>query len=281
MPIDPISALSLGAKVLGGLFGKKEKTMTPAQSIMSTATGVTEASKATGINRLTLLGASNATAGAGMSMGGPPPLASALSVLGDGLQEFTPAANEAREHNRLQTELLRLEVDRARSVTKVAVPRSVASGGAITGRNVQYQTGGAVRQAGTYGPQPQIVTGQLVTEVKDEYGLNESERGDAADRATDKNRVQNEPWYKKMELGGRTYNVWNDEASDNEVMSGVMLLSIPGQYLAQKTNEAIKRYNAPDVAGSVKEYGKRAVARKPKLPPFYTHRETGFTARQR
>jgi len=130
--MDP-AIIAGGLKLLGGLFGRKKKQMTPAQSIMSTAQGVTDAAAATGLNRLTLLSASNATAGVGMEMGGPPPLAS-LSVLGDIIDEnFTDEAKGRKEHNRLQNELLRLEVDRARSLNAVAPVQSVAGGGALNG----------------------------------------------------------------------------------------------------------------------------------------------------
>lgn len=130
--MDP-AIIAGGLKLLGGLFGRKQKQMTPAQSIMSTAQGVTDASAATGLNRLTLLSASNATAGAGMAMGGPPPLAS-LSVLGDIIDEnFSNDAKERKQHNRLQNELLTLEVDRARTLSAVAPVGSVAGGGSLNG----------------------------------------------------------------------------------------------------------------------------------------------------
>lgn len=132
--VDPL-IIGAGLNLIGSIFGrKKEKTMTPAQSIMSTATGVTDAAKKTGLNRLTLLGASNATAGAGMSMGGSAPPLASLSVLGDFISDnFSEDAKTRREHNRLQNELLRLEVDRARTLNTVPTVASVAGGGAITG----------------------------------------------------------------------------------------------------------------------------------------------------
>lgn len=143
LPIDPVTIFSGGMKLLGNLFGrKKEKPMTPAQSIMSTAQGVTDASKATGLNRLTLLGASNATAGAGIDMsGGAPPLAS-LSVLGDIVEEgFGKEAQQRVAHNDLQNDLLRLEIARLAPVSRVRVAPSAASGGAL-GRNVQTRVSG-------------------------------------------------------------------------------------------------------------------------------------------
>ena len=143
MPVDPISLIGGGLKLLGGLFGGDDP-MTPSQSIMSTAKGARQAGQKYGFNPLSLLKASNATAGAGMSTG-VPPLAS-LSILGDVVEEtFGEEAQTRKEHNRLQNELLRLEVDRARSLGAVAVAPSVAGGGAITGRNVRVQFGGASR----------------------------------------------------------------------------------------------------------------------------------------
>lgn len=112
-----------GLKLLGGLFGKK-KSMTPSQSIVSTAHGARKAAEKYGFNALTLLQSSNATAGAGMDMG-TPPLAS-LAVLGDIVEDqFGDEAKTRREHNELQNELLRLEVDRARSLSAVAPPTAV------------------------------------------------------------------------------------------------------------------------------------------------------------
>jgi len=135
--VIPVAAPALGGilKLAGGLFGlfgkkKQDKIMTPAESIMSTATGVTDAAKATGLNRLTLLGASNATAGAGMNMGGggAPPLAS-LSVLGGIIDdEFGQDARDRREHNRLQNDLLRLEVDRNTAIAQVPTSAVIGVG---------------------------------------------------------------------------------------------------------------------------------------------------------
>ena len=141
--MDP-TIIAGGLKLLGGLFGSKKKSMSPQQSIMSTAAGARQAAKAYGFNPLTLLQASNATAGAGIDMGAPP-LAS-LSILGDIVEDtFGDEAETRREHNRLQNELLRLEVDRAHSLSGVAVAPSAAGGGALGGGAPAYQSGGPVR----------------------------------------------------------------------------------------------------------------------------------------
>lgn len=130
--MDP-TIIAGGLKLLGGLFGKKKKPMSPAQSIVSTAQGARQAAKQYGFNPLTLLQASNATAGAGIDMGGTPPLAS-LSILGDIVEDnFGEEAETRREHNRLQNELLRLEVDRSRSLAQV--PRALAVNGVGGGRS--------------------------------------------------------------------------------------------------------------------------------------------------
>jgi len=145
--MDP-AIIGGGLNLLGSLFGKK-KTMTPARSILSTARGVRMAAKETGLNALTLLGASNATAGAGMDMG-TSPLAS-LSVLGSFIQdEFSDEAKQRKEHNRLQNELLTLEVERARTLSAVAPVASVAGGGALTGGRGNARVG-SLRAGGVFG----------------------------------------------------------------------------------------------------------------------------------
>lgn len=132
--MDP-TIVAGGLKLVGGLFGRKKKGMTPQQSIMSTAAGARSAAEKYGFNALTLLQNSNATAGAGMDMG-TPPLAS-LAVLGDIVEDTWGQTGQdkatAREHNKLQNDLLRLEVDRARGAVRAVEGVSHAGGGAITG----------------------------------------------------------------------------------------------------------------------------------------------------
>lgn len=131
--MDP-TIVAGGLKLVGGLLGKK-KSMDPRTSIISAAAGARSAAAKYGFNALTLLQNSNLTAGAGMDMG-TPPLAS-LAVLGDIVEENWGKTAEdedvRREHNKLQNELLRLEVDRARGAMRAVEGVSHASGGAITG----------------------------------------------------------------------------------------------------------------------------------------------------
>jgi len=217
--VIPVAAPALGGvlKLAGGLFGlfgkKKDKIMTPAESIMSTATGVTDAAKATGLNRLTLLGASNATAGAGMNMGGggAPPLAS-LSVLGGIIDdEFGQDAKDRREHNRLQNDLLRIEVDRSRSVAQV--PTSAVLG---------------------VGPRASLGTNNTAT-VSSRAG---SEVGPfSMSPLTDDRQVKQTP---TEDLSGfmKVRNAWTDEdgmwvpGSDGEVMSPGQIVTFAGAWAA-------------------------------------------------
>lgn len=150
--MDPTIAAG-GLKLLGGLLGQK-KGMSPGDSIQSAARGARKAAALTGFNALTLLQNSNLTAGAGMDMG-TPPLAS-LAVLGDIVEENWGKTAEdedvRREHNKLQNELLRLEVDRARGAMRAVEGASHASGGAITGARTVKEITGTVAANGFGAP---------------------------------------------------------------------------------------------------------------------------------
>lgn len=128
--MDP-AIIAGGLKLLGGLFGSKKKSMSPQQSIMSTAAGARQAAKAYGFNALTLLKGSNATAGAGMDMGAPP-LAS-LSILGDVVDDVWGEGKERREFNRLQNDLLSLQVQEARTLASVVPPSAISGTPALNG----------------------------------------------------------------------------------------------------------------------------------------------------
>lgn len=132
MPLDP-AIVGGGLKVLGGLFGGGGGDWSPAkpdENLVLHAKGARDAA-GYGFNPLTLLG----LGGQGYGPGGnrPPPLAS-LSILGDIVEDqYGQDGKDRREHNRLQNELLTLEVQRARSLSAVAPAASLAGGGAITG----------------------------------------------------------------------------------------------------------------------------------------------------
>lgn len=139
--MDP-ALIGGGLKLLGGLLGRR-KGMTPSQSIRSTAKGARRAAEEFGLSPLTLLGASNATAG--VSSGDPPPLAS-LSILGDLITEnYGEDANQRREFNELQTDLLRIQLDQARAAVypppATAVPGAVLNGGRTVMRTESPVTG--------------------------------------------------------------------------------------------------------------------------------------------
>lgn len=127
--MDP-AIIAGGIKAISGLFGKKQRFVPPSEMITSAAEGARTGAEKFGFNALTLLGLG---AQSGMTPGSPPPLAS-LSVLGDMIEEkYGQDAKDRREYNRLQNELLSLEVDRARTLNVVAPVATVSGGGAITG----------------------------------------------------------------------------------------------------------------------------------------------------
>jgi len=125
LPLAGIGSILGG---LGGLFGKKPKERTPADSLISHARGARTAAAETGFNPLTLLGT---TPGGFTSSGGTPPLAS-IQMLTDGLSalddEFSGDAKTRREHNQLSNDLLRIQLDQARgAVVQPPPPSAVAS----------------------------------------------------------------------------------------------------------------------------------------------------------
>jgi len=135
--------ISGGLSFLSGLFGKKPKTLLPSQAMADTVKGARILSKTEGVNFLTLLqNSAGLTSGAGMQVGGSPPPLASLAVLGDMIEDkYGQDAKDRREHNRLQNELLTLEVDRARTLSTVATP-SIVSGAAINGGRTANRTGG-------------------------------------------------------------------------------------------------------------------------------------------
>lgn len=114
----PLGTLAAGAKILGGLGGLFKKGNSAGKNsrsaIMGQAKGARDAAEQFGFNPLTLLAASS---GIGPSES-TPPLAS-VAMLTDGLQgldDVVSGENErTKERERLQDELLRLEVERARA----------------------------------------------------------------------------------------------------------------------------------------------------------------------
>lgn len=141
MAFDPATLLS-GLGAIGGLFQKKKNpTITTAQGVVGQAMGAREAQRLHGVNFLTALGVSSPMQDSG---GGPPPLAS-LSVFGDFLEnKYGKDAKQRQEHNELQNDLLRLEVEKAKAVRPVAAPSAVQS---MPGRSFAGPTPGVVRRA--------------------------------------------------------------------------------------------------------------------------------------
>lgn len=132
MPIDPSLILG-GAKLLGGLFGKKAPT--PSDNIVSQARGARKAAELYGFSPLTML--QYGQPGGAMGGGGTPPLASAQLML-EGLSDVTDVltgktAQDAAER-RFNLDRAKLQLEQARSGVVTYVPPNAAKsmGGTTT-----------------------------------------------------------------------------------------------------------------------------------------------------
>lgn len=166
MALDP-TLVSGGLKLLGGLFGSK-KPPTPSQNIRSQAKGARMAAEEYGFNPLTML--QYGQPGGSMASGGPAPLAS-LSILGDFIQDnYSDEAKDRREHNQLATDLLRVQLDQARSAVYVPPPPSAVEGAPLTGGRTA-QIGNVRRDPTVFG----VRLGPLGDIIPDE-GYSDAER---------------------------------------------------------------------------------------------------------
>ena len=124
--MDPTIILG-GMKLLGGLFGKKPKTPSPRDNLLSQAQGAREAADKYGFNPLTMLQYGQ-TSGSMASAG--PPLASMDLIMG-GLEDIfdvtSGASAQRRQADELKMDLLKLQVEQARSGVIAMQPRSAAN----------------------------------------------------------------------------------------------------------------------------------------------------------
>lgn len=137
-----VSVFNIGRSIGSALFGKKKKTPkapTPRENILSQARGVREAADKYGFNPLTLL-EHGQPGGSMASAPGPAPLSSidvitnSLSGLDDVLSGEREAERQ-RKREELELDLMRIEVDQARSGVIASAPLgrqavSAPSGGA-------------------------------------------------------------------------------------------------------------------------------------------------------
>lgn len=142
---------------LGGLFGKKNKN-TPALNILSAAKGAREASEKYGFNPLTLLQYGSGGFG-GSSDGGAPPLAS-VQMLTDGLQGLDDVvsgdAARRRAADQLNLDLAQLKLDQARSGVLAVTPHYARDGvglgpSPLGGRSVEVYPSNGGSLGGGYG----------------------------------------------------------------------------------------------------------------------------------
>lgn len=119
---------------IGGLFGgrKKQKTMSPAESMVSQAKGARWASDEYGFNPLTMLQYGQPGAGAhiGMGGGGAPPLASIDLITGGlaGLDDVL-SGDKARRRaaDQLELDIAKIKLDQARSGVLLPPPPSAVA----------------------------------------------------------------------------------------------------------------------------------------------------------
>jgi hypothetical protein len=145
-----LSAAATGVQTLGGLsglFGKKDKTMSPHDQIVSQARGARDAADQYGFNPLTML-QYGSHAGFQQMGGGVSPLSS-LQDIAEGLQELSPEARLERENKRkadqLNLDLAKIKLDQARSGV-VFAPTSVGGGSPLGREAVTVMQGGAAER---------------------------------------------------------------------------------------------------------------------------------------
>ena len=141
--MEPLTALSTGVSILGGLFGlKKQKPLSVGTIIGQTAAGVEgqakgarEAGEKYGFNPLTLLGLGGAGVGSLAAAG--PPLAS-FDMISGGLRSLAEERSGESEQRRVragfENDMLKLEIDRLKGGGSVRA--GVGSVRSVSGRNI-------------------------------------------------------------------------------------------------------------------------------------------------
>lgn len=263
---------------LGGLFGKK--AMGPRKNIISQAKGARQAAELTGFNPLTLLqyGQPGGAMGGG---GGAAPLAS-VSMITDGLKDIDDVtsgdAARRRAADQLNLDLAQLKLDQARSGVMAVAPQMAVNG--ISGpsplgvRPVRVATShggdlvgsGATAQGRRNGPFSSANLG--LPDDSDPVAIPD----DRLDRGTG---IYVEGLHWKPAPGWSPASAIEDEYGDSEVISTLYGLA---------KGHADLRYNVgrfgdflwQKAIGS--DFEPSAV---PAIPEYYTHPQTGFTAKRR
>lgn len=271
-------------KVLGGLFGKKKKDPTPAQNIVSQAQGAREAADKYGFNPLTMLQYGQPGGAMGGGGGGPSPLAS-IQMLTDGLTGLDDVisgdAARRRAADQLNLDLAQLKLDQARSGVALSAP------------------GYAVNQ---FGPSPLGVRPVTVQqsnggprggarEGSDQLHSLDAHLGDVS--VPDPNLDRASPWYTAGGLlespPGWTSPAYMEDSvwGENPVLSWPYGLAWTGAAVTHNVARMTGLPHLNSAAGEIDFFLKdqadrKAAMKKPKpLPEYYTHSQTGFTAKRR
>lgn len=219
--------------LLGGLFGKK-KAPTPGQNIMSHMQGIRDGAEKYGFNPLAWAGTGAVTA--------PEPTNYMGSAIADAIGGVADAwSNKA--FNNAQLDQLEMENEKMRRELNAATIRPDVPG--LYARTSFAGSGGSPflgvppqeRQEATENRYP----GRGETIETGAGGYATVVEGSLADRPTEIGPVQNQPWFKELNVGGRDVLVWNDEAADSEIAALGMLMTVPWQYAGQVVKDRWNR----------------------------------------
>jgi len=228
--------------LLGGLLGKK-KAPSPAQNIESHMQGIRLGAEKYGFNPL-------AWAGTGAVTGSAPP-----NYMGAAIADATASIADAwsnKAFNNAQLDQLEMQNEKLRrDLTDATIrptvpglysrvsyaPAPNRQGDGVAASADPSALGGVVNIEGLplrpeWGEVLETGPGDLPTVVE----------GSLDDRPTEIGPVQNQPWFKEMQVGDNTVKVWNDEASDNEIASAVLLGTVPAQIVFKDLAENAKKF---------------------------------------
>lgn len=284
---------------LGGLFGKKKKDPTPAQNLLSQAQGARQAADQYGFNPLTMLQYGQTGGAMGGGGGSPSPLAS-IQLLTDGLKDVDDVvsgdAARRRAADQLNLDLAQLKLDQARSGVLAVAPdyavNGIAGPSPLGVRPVRVtQSAGGPRGGGNAASGDRPVQGLPLAVsggVSADGDLRPLMEQDTGSFMSDPRRpVDNDPVKThagtlivdnpNLPVPVRIPTLDGDEALHWYDYPSLILpgLGAFGDFLASPAFGAPEGFTSDGVP-----FEPRKKRRDP-LPEYYTHPQTGFTAKRR
>jgi len=229
-PLVIAAGIQAGASLIGGLLGNRNnKKAIAAQNAYNHPRAIRARAESAGFNPLLFVGpgVGQQTSVATDMMGSA--IANAGLAVGDGLSKLAEldAYNSALEEQNAE---LRKAVERATLRPEVAgiygraQPVTLPEAPVVDRYAINIAKNGGLG----YG---NVGRGETLDA---EHGFPTVVTGPLPDRPTEINPLQNEPWFKMMNIAGEDVKVWNDDASDNEFMSTAMMATVPYQVLKKK-----------------------------------------------